>query len=68
MSLANIQVGKLVQTIFSQIVVVQVNKQEDSAHSEPTDNVQEDLLLHQQPLKFPNTTVDSVIVGWLRLY
>lgn len=62
---ANIQIGRLAQTTFAQIVVVavEVNKQEDPAHFVPIDNLQKSLLLHQQLLNFPNKSVDSMAAG-----
>ena len=61
----NIQIGRLAQTTFVQIVVVavEVNKQEDPAHFVPIDSLLKALLLHQQLLNFPNKAVDSMAAG-----
>jgi hypothetical protein len=53
------QAGRIDPTTFAQIVV-EVNKEEDSAHFAPTRNLVEMFLQHRQHLQVPNMHVDIV--------
>ena len=60
MGLEGMQVERFVPTTFARIVV-EVQKEKDSAHFAPSGNWGEVfLLLHRQLLEFPNMFVDIV--------